>query len=500
MPTLSVYPRSSPQDYATSQLVSHLREQVIPPVAAQNRMNVYVGGVTAGAVDFATILAHKLPLFIGVVVLLSALLLMVVFRSLVIPLQAAFMNLLSIGASLGVIVVVFQWGWFDGIMEISKGPIESFIPVMLFAIVFGLSMDYEVFLVSRIHEQWARGSDAKQAVGEGLALTGRVVTAAAAIMICVFLSFMLGENRVIKEFGLSLASAVFLDARGGALPAAPRRAQHPRRAHLADPLVARPRAAAPEHRGRSAGGSRRLRPRGQWTPVLGRARKRRWQRRRGALPPGRPQRESGRLRRIPGGPSLALLLCLIASLLCGASTAAGAEMHPTVVLVFAPASPGTLETELPSLSTGLLSATQGTYTTAQFLLDLAQGARVSYSSYTPQHPPVLSLANGYVRPWSQVLARAHSAPQILEPGLLASSIPGGAAYVGVTGANDENGAAAANRGGHIVAVSLGSARRSRRASSGRPSPTVWCSLTCRAVPRAMPTCAHSPPSARPASC
>ncbi|HEY7831051.1 MAG TPA: MMPL family transporter [Solirubrobacteraceae bacterium] len=210
--TLSVYPKSAPQDYATSQLVSHLRSDVIPPLAAQNHMNVYVGGVTAGSVDFATTLGHKLPLFIGVVVLLSALLLMVVFRSLVIPLQAAFMNLLSIGAALGVIVVVFQWGWLDGIIEISKGPIESFIPVMLFAIVFGLSMDYEVFLISRIHEQWARGSDSRQAVGEGLALTGRVVTAAAAIMICVFLSFMLGENRVIKEFGLSLASAVFLDA------------------------------------------------------------------------------------------------------------------------------------------------------------------------------------------------------------------------------------------------------------------------------------------------
>ena len=210
--TLSVYPRSAPQDYATSQLVSHLRNDVIPSIAAQSHMNVYVGGVTAGSVDFATTLGHKLPLFIGVVVLLSALLLMIVFRSLVIPLQAAFMNLLSIGAALGVIVVVFQWGWLDGIIEISKGPIESFIPVMLFAIVFGLSMDYEVFLISRIHEQWARGSDSRQAVGEGLALTGRVVTAAAAIMICVFLSFMLGENRVIKEFGLSLASAVFLDA------------------------------------------------------------------------------------------------------------------------------------------------------------------------------------------------------------------------------------------------------------------------------------------------
>ncbi len=210
--TISVYPTSSPQEYKTTQLVTHLRGQVIPPVAAHAGMHVYVGGITAGSVDFAAVLAKKLPLFIGVVVLLSALLLMVVFRSLVIPLQAAFMNLLSIGASLGVIVVVFQWGWIDGLMGVKGGPIESFIPVMLFAIVFGLSMDYEVFLVSRIHEQWSRHGDSRKAVGEGLALTGRVVTAAAAIMICVFLSFMLGESRVIKEFGLSLASAVFLDA------------------------------------------------------------------------------------------------------------------------------------------------------------------------------------------------------------------------------------------------------------------------------------------------
>ncbi len=210
--TFSVYPSSSPQAYATTVLVKDLRAHVIPPVAARTGAVVYVGGVTAGAVDFATVLAHKLPLFIGVVVLLSALLLMVVFRSLVIPLQAAVMNLLSIGASLGVIVMIFQWGWFPGLLGVSPGPIESFIPVMLFAIVFGLSMDYEVFLVSRIHEQWTRSHDSRRAVGEGLALTGRVITAAAAIMVCVFLSFVLGEDRVIKEFGLSLASAVFLDA------------------------------------------------------------------------------------------------------------------------------------------------------------------------------------------------------------------------------------------------------------------------------------------------
>ena len=210
--TLAVYPTSSPQAYATTQLVERLRSEVIPPVKASTGMTVYVGGITAGTIDFARVLGNKLPLFIGVVVLLSALLLMVVFRSLVIPLQAAIMNLLSIGASLGVIVAVFQWDWLDGLLGVRAGPIESFIPVMLFAIVFGLSMDYEVFLISRIHEQWTRHGDSRRAVGEGLALTGRVVTAAAAIMICVFLSFMLGENRVIKEFGLSLASAVFLDA------------------------------------------------------------------------------------------------------------------------------------------------------------------------------------------------------------------------------------------------------------------------------------------------
>ena len=210
--TITVYPRSSPQALATTELVHRLRDRVVPPIEARTGAKVYVGGVTAGAVDFANTLGHKLPLFIGVVVLLSALLLLVVFRSLVIPLQAAVMNLLSIGAALGVIVAIFQWGWLGGLLGVSGGPIESFIPVMLFAIVFGLSMDYEVFLVSRIHEHWTRTRDNSRAVAEGLALTGRVVTAAAAIMVCVFLSFMLGEDRVIKEFGLSLASAVLLDA------------------------------------------------------------------------------------------------------------------------------------------------------------------------------------------------------------------------------------------------------------------------------------------------
>jgi RND superfamily putative drug exporter len=210
--TFSVYPRSSPQAEETTDLVSQLREATIPPLAAADHMHVYVGGVTAGALDFAEVLSEKLPLFIGVVTFVSALLLLLVFRSLVIPLQGALMNLLSIGASLGVVVAIFQWGWLPQLFHAHPGPIESFIPVMLFAIVFGLSMDYEVFLVSRMHERWVRTGDASRAVGEGLALTGRVITAAAAIMVVVFLSFMVGESRVIEEFGLALASAVFIDA------------------------------------------------------------------------------------------------------------------------------------------------------------------------------------------------------------------------------------------------------------------------------------------------
>jgi RND superfamily putative drug exporter len=169
-------------------------------------------GATAIQVDFARVLSGKLPLFIGIVVLLSALLLLVVFRSLLIPLQAALMNLLSIAAALGVVQAVFQRGWLGGPLGIQPGPIEAFIPVMVFAIVFGLSMDYEVFLVSRIHEEWQHRGDASAAVREGLARTGRVITAAAAVMVAVFASFAMGDDRVLKLFGIAMASAVFLDA------------------------------------------------------------------------------------------------------------------------------------------------------------------------------------------------------------------------------------------------------------------------------------------------
>jgi RND superfamily putative drug exporter len=208
----NVYPRSAPQALATTELVSTLRQHTLPPAAASTSSTLLVGGSNAAAIDFTHVLSSKLPLFVGVVVLLSALLLLVVFRSLVIPLQAAFMNLLSIGASLGVVVAIFQWGWLGGLFNVKGAPIQAFIPVMLFAIVFGLSMDYEVFLVSRIHEEWTRKGDANAAARQGLASTGRVITAAATIMICVFLSFVVGGERVLELFGLSLASAVFLDA------------------------------------------------------------------------------------------------------------------------------------------------------------------------------------------------------------------------------------------------------------------------------------------------
>jgi putative drug exporter of the RND superfamily len=207
-----VYPRSAPQSEATTDLVTRLRDTTIPPAARATGAAVLVGGAMAAQVDVTRVLSDKLPLFIGVVVLLSAVLLLVVFRSLLIPVQAAAMNLLSIGASLGVVVAVFQWGWLGGLFGVEAGPIDAFIPVMLFAIVFGLSMDYEVFLISRIHEEWVRRRDASRAVVSGLASTGRVITAAATIMVCVFLSFVLGDQRALKMFGLSLASAVFLDA------------------------------------------------------------------------------------------------------------------------------------------------------------------------------------------------------------------------------------------------------------------------------------------------
>jgi RND superfamily putative drug exporter len=208
-----LYPTTSPQSEDTTALLDHIRNELVPPIEESSGAQVHVGGITAIFEDFGTAIADKLPLFIGVVVLLSALLLMAVFRSVLVPLKAIVMNLLSIGAAFGLIVAVFQWGWGASLIGVDgTGPIISFFPIFLFAIIFGLSMDYEVFLMSRIHEEWEHNKDATMAVTRGLALTGRVITAAAAIMVTVFASFMIGEDRIIKLFGLGLAAAVFIDA------------------------------------------------------------------------------------------------------------------------------------------------------------------------------------------------------------------------------------------------------------------------------------------------
>lgn len=203
------YPTTSPQDIETSRLIADLRENVIPATGVQAK----VGGWTAGGDDFATAISHRLPrLFIGVL-LLSFVLLMIVFRSILVPLKAVIMNLLSIGASFGVLVAIFQWGWGISLIGVGKaGPIEAWAPMMLFAIVFGLSMDYEVFLLSRIKEEYDRTGNNADAVADGLAASARVITAAALIMVCVFAAFVFGYDRQLKLFGLGLAIAVFIDA------------------------------------------------------------------------------------------------------------------------------------------------------------------------------------------------------------------------------------------------------------------------------------------------
>ncbi|MEV1067359.1 MMPL family transporter [Streptomyces sp. NPDC050263] len=206
--TVFVYPTTSPQDEGTVDLVHHLRDDVAPPLEHTTGAEVLVGGATAASQDVSETLADRLPLFVAVVVGVSSLLLLLVFRSIWIPVKAAILNLLSISAALGVITLVFQHGWFGA----QPGPIEAFIPALIFAIVFGLSMDYEVFLVSRIHEEWTRTEDHSQSVREGLASTGKVITAAAAIMMFVFGAFVLSSDRMLQQFGLGLAVAILLDA------------------------------------------------------------------------------------------------------------------------------------------------------------------------------------------------------------------------------------------------------------------------------------------------
>jgi putative drug exporter of the RND superfamily len=210
--TITAYPRTGPQDEATTDTLKRLRDDVVPAVERETGARVEVGGFTASNEDFSRVVASKLPLFVGVVVLFSALLLLALFRSVIIPIKAAVMNMLSIGAALGFVTLVFQEGHGSSLLGIGTGPIDSFVPVLMFAIVFGLSMDYEVFLISRVHEEWERTRDASASVARGLQTTGRVITAAASIMILVFASFALGDDRIIKLFGLGLASAVFFDA------------------------------------------------------------------------------------------------------------------------------------------------------------------------------------------------------------------------------------------------------------------------------------------------
>jgi RND superfamily putative drug exporter len=192
--------------------VNRLRDDVLPVATAGTGLDVAVAGSVAVGVDFTDYLSARLPIFFAAVLGLSFLLLMVVFRSLLVPLKAVIMNLLSIGAAYGVVVAVFQWGWGGGLLDIEGAPIEPFIPMMLFAIVFGLSMDYEVFLLSRVREEWDRTGDSRLSVADGLASTARVITAAAAIMVVVFGSFLGESDRVVKLFGLGLSVAVLIDA------------------------------------------------------------------------------------------------------------------------------------------------------------------------------------------------------------------------------------------------------------------------------------------------
>ena len=209
---INVIPVSAPQAQATDTLISTIRSSYVPRATAASHTSIFVGGGTALGVDFANELDSKIPLFLSVIVILGCLLLMVAFRSIVVPLTAAAMNLLAVAASFGLVVAVFQWGWGSSLIGSGTGPIESYLPIIMIAILFGLSMDYQVFLVSRMHEEWTHTGDNELAIVRGQANTGRVITAAALIMICVFFSFAFGGQRIIAEFGIGLGGAVLIDA------------------------------------------------------------------------------------------------------------------------------------------------------------------------------------------------------------------------------------------------------------------------------------------------
>ena len=210
---IAVYPASSPQDEATTQLLERLRDEVNPALEAATGAQLYVGGSQAITSDFTTVLGDALPIFLTIVIGLGFLALVLLFRSIVVPLTAAVTSLLSFAAALGITVAIFQWGWLNDILGVpGTGPIFPFLPIMVFAILFGLSMDYQVFLVSRMQEEWARTGDNAVSVRRGLGGSGRVVVIAAAIMASVFLAFVPSTNQTIKLFGIALASAVIIDA------------------------------------------------------------------------------------------------------------------------------------------------------------------------------------------------------------------------------------------------------------------------------------------------
>ncbi|MFJ3140316.1 MMPL family transporter [Streptomyces sp. NPDC086843] len=210
---LTVVPESSPQSKQTSDLVDRLREDVLPRAESGTSLDLQVGGVTAGYDDFASVIVGKLPLFVGVVISLGCLLLLLAFRSIGIPLKAAAMNVAAVAGAFGVVVMIFQLGWGSELLGLGRaGPIEPFLPVIMVSVLFGLSMDYQVFLVSRMHEEWLETGDNRRAVRVGLAETSRVINSAAVIMISVFLAFVLSGDRVIAMFGIALAAAVALDA------------------------------------------------------------------------------------------------------------------------------------------------------------------------------------------------------------------------------------------------------------------------------------------------
>jgi RND superfamily putative drug exporter len=208
---LMAFPSTKPQADETTELVDRIRADVVPGLETSGAQ-YYLTGSTAGNVDAAEQIQARMPLLFVGVIGLSFLLLTAVFRSVVIAVKAAIMNLLSIGAAYGVVVAIFQWGWGGSLIGVDKGPVEVFLPMMMFAILFGLSMDYEVFLISRIREEYLKTGDTPTAVANGLTATARVITAAAAIMVTVFLAFVLGPDRIIKEFGIGLSTAIFVDA------------------------------------------------------------------------------------------------------------------------------------------------------------------------------------------------------------------------------------------------------------------------------------------------